>query len=262
MIDEGRRALREGNRTQAQQLLLHATELDRYNQETWLWLAAAVDHIEEKRICLENVLVINKDNMQAKRMLEAIDRDDASANLEFVLNLEHGKQALHAGDRTTAQQHLLAAIKTEAENIDAWLHLAVAVATREDKRLCLETVLIYDPDHEIAQQLLAKLDDDGSEEGGADGPFSADFAFGDAFAEATADDTDPFTAFSDVAADDEPFGGPFDAPTAAPIPTHIGSNTDLFAVFSDDEEDTFGAAFDAPPPDPLTRAKQIGRAHV
>jgi hypothetical protein len=78
MIEQGKRALREGNLVEAQQLLLRATELDESNDEAWLWLASAVDSVEEKRICLENVLVLKPNNSEARRMLAELDRSGGS----------------------------------------------------------------------------------------------------------------------------------------------------------------------------------------
>ncbi|MEL6268981.1 MAG: hypothetical protein AAFU54_06755 [Chloroflexota bacterium] len=80
LIEQGKRALNDGRKAEAQGLLLQATEVDESNAEAWLWLASAVDTEDEMRICLENVLVLDPDNPTAKQMLNELDRGSASSN--------------------------------------------------------------------------------------------------------------------------------------------------------------------------------------
>lgn len=72
MVREAKRAIRAGNKSEAQKLLLKATELDQSNEQAWMWLSAVVDSIEDQMICLENVLQINPSNADAKRGLEML----------------------------------------------------------------------------------------------------------------------------------------------------------------------------------------------
>ncbi len=75
MVREGIRAYRAGNKLEAQSLLMKATELDQYNEDAWLWLSSVVDTDEEKRTCLENVLVINPDNKAAQQGMALLDQN-------------------------------------------------------------------------------------------------------------------------------------------------------------------------------------------
>jgi hypothetical protein len=86
MLEQAKRALREGNKLEAQKFLMRITELDQYNEEAWLWLASAVDTEEEKRTCLENVLIINANNAEAKRMMAELERDGASSPMPFTVD--------------------------------------------------------------------------------------------------------------------------------------------------------------------------------
>lgn len=72
MVREAKRAIRAGNKAEAQKLLLKATELDQSNEQAWMWLSAVVDTVEDQIICLENVLQINPNNADAKRGLEML----------------------------------------------------------------------------------------------------------------------------------------------------------------------------------------------
>jgi hypothetical protein len=72
MVREAKRAIRAGNKSEAQALLLRATELDQSNEQAWMWLSAVVESIEDQMICLENVLQINPQNADAKRGLDML----------------------------------------------------------------------------------------------------------------------------------------------------------------------------------------------
>ena len=52
-------AYKAGRRAQARELLLKALQMDRHNEQTWLWLSAVADTDAERRVCLEEVLVLN-----------------------------------------------------------------------------------------------------------------------------------------------------------------------------------------------------------
>jgi len=72
MVREAKRAIRAGNKSEAQALLLRATELDQSHEQAWMWLSAVVESIEDQMICLENVLQINPQNTDAKRGLDML----------------------------------------------------------------------------------------------------------------------------------------------------------------------------------------------
>lgn len=74
LLEQGIRAVREGNKEEAQAYLMRVVEKDEQNAEAWLWLASAVETDEEKITCLENVLVIDPYNEKAERSLAEIRR--------------------------------------------------------------------------------------------------------------------------------------------------------------------------------------------
>lgn len=79
MVRAGIEAYRGGKQSEARKLLEKAIELDDYNEQAWMWLSAVVETEEEKRTCLENVVVINPDNEEAKRGLKMLGVDGGSA---------------------------------------------------------------------------------------------------------------------------------------------------------------------------------------
>jgi hypothetical protein len=74
MVREGISAYRAGRKDEARALLLRAVEIDQYNEQSWLWLSAVVESVDEQRTCLENVLTINPNNDRAKQGLQMLNQ--------------------------------------------------------------------------------------------------------------------------------------------------------------------------------------------
>lgn len=78
MVNEAIRAYKSGKKDEAQALLVKATELDENSEKAWMWLSAVVESIDDQMVCLENVLVINPDNKDARRGLDILKKKAAS----------------------------------------------------------------------------------------------------------------------------------------------------------------------------------------
>ncbi len=63
---------------QACQLLNQVTELDQTNPRAWLWLSTVLDEVEDKMVCLRNVLLLDPHNQAAKDGLTILEREMAS----------------------------------------------------------------------------------------------------------------------------------------------------------------------------------------
>lgn len=76
-IDEqlalGKEAARSGDQSLALEYLQRVVEADPENESAWLWLSAVVEGDDDKRLCLENVLVLNPANLAAQRGLERLE---------------------------------------------------------------------------------------------------------------------------------------------------------------------------------------------
>ncbi len=68
----GMEAARRGDKTAAQVLLREVVAADPDNELAWLWLASAVDNLEERRAHLEKVLSINPNNSRAEEALRRL----------------------------------------------------------------------------------------------------------------------------------------------------------------------------------------------
>ena len=79
LLRRGISAAKAGRREEARQILLHIVELDKRNEQAWLWLSGVVDGREDRRVCLENVLAINPANPHARQGLNLLDQQVAAA---------------------------------------------------------------------------------------------------------------------------------------------------------------------------------------
>lgn len=74
LLQTGIAAAKAGRKTEAHQALLRVTELDERNEQAWLWLSGVVDALEDRRVCIENVLAINPHNLHAQAGLRLLDQ--------------------------------------------------------------------------------------------------------------------------------------------------------------------------------------------
>lgn len=74
LLRSGIAAAKAGQREQARQTLLRVIELDEASIAAWLWLSTVLDDREERRICLENALVLDPDNAHARAGLLRLDQ--------------------------------------------------------------------------------------------------------------------------------------------------------------------------------------------
>lgn len=70
LLKEGIAAAKAGRKEEARRVLTQVVELDEHNEQGWLWLSGVVESLEDRRICLENVLAINPHNAPAQAGLQ------------------------------------------------------------------------------------------------------------------------------------------------------------------------------------------------
>jgi hypothetical protein len=71
-LKQGIRALQEGRRGEARQLLVQVLREDAGNEQAWLWMSGTVKTNKQRQICLEKVLEINPDNDHALKGLRQL----------------------------------------------------------------------------------------------------------------------------------------------------------------------------------------------
>jgi len=72
LLKEGVAAVKVGDSTKALDLLQSVVQNDRANVPAWLWLSEVVETDEERRMCLENVLVLDPNNSAVQRGLDRL----------------------------------------------------------------------------------------------------------------------------------------------------------------------------------------------
>jgi tetratricopeptide (TPR) repeat protein len=82
-LKAGITAVKNGDRVQGRQLLEQVIAADERNEKAWLWLSGAVETIQERQICLENVLAINPDNRLAQKGLAQLAKTPPAREQEF-----------------------------------------------------------------------------------------------------------------------------------------------------------------------------------
>lgn len=74
LLKEGIAAARAGDKTRARMLLEQVVSQDQRSEKGWFWLAAVVDSVDEKKVCLGNVIVVNPHNARAHTLLEQLEQ--------------------------------------------------------------------------------------------------------------------------------------------------------------------------------------------
>lgn len=78
LLREGIAAAKAGQRERARDLLTRVVAQDERNALAWLWLSGVVESLEDREICVENVLAIEPDNAAARKGLAVVRRQMAS----------------------------------------------------------------------------------------------------------------------------------------------------------------------------------------
>jgi tetratricopeptide (TPR) repeat protein len=79
LLQAGIAAAKTGQRERARGMLLRVIEHDEENVTAWLWLSGLVDDLEERQICLENVVALEPDNALARKGLDHLQRQRETA---------------------------------------------------------------------------------------------------------------------------------------------------------------------------------------
>lgn len=89
-------AVEAGERAEGRRLLLAIVERDEENHLAWLWLSRVVESVEERRICLENVLVLDPDNGLARAALAKLRPPGESPTTTQVVRRQREAPSLAA----------------------------------------------------------------------------------------------------------------------------------------------------------------------
>lgn len=77
-LAQGIQAAKNGDKTRARDLLYAVVDQNPKSETAWVWLSYVVESVEDRRICLENVLTLSPTNQYARRNLQKINRLNAN----------------------------------------------------------------------------------------------------------------------------------------------------------------------------------------
>jgi hypothetical protein len=72
MLANGIAAAKSGKMEEAQEWLIKLLQIDRYNEQAWLWLSGTADNDQDRLDCMQEILKINPNNALAQRGLAAL----------------------------------------------------------------------------------------------------------------------------------------------------------------------------------------------
>lgn len=151
MLRRGIKAAQTGNRAEARQFLVQATEAEPDNENAWLWLASISEYPEELLIFLSNVLKINPVNERA------LEWENSTKTLLSKTFVQRGITANKDAQSDFAKQCFLQAIVHDDKNEMAWLWLASISEVVEERKSHLQRVLKINPNNETAMESLRSV---------------------------------------------------------------------------------------------------------
>jgi tetratricopeptide (TPR) repeat protein len=81
-LREGIAAVKAGQNERACELLIRVVALDEQNAQAWLWLSGVVESLEDRQVCLENVLKVDPDNAAARKGLAWVHKQIQQAGVQ------------------------------------------------------------------------------------------------------------------------------------------------------------------------------------
>ncbi len=151
-LNEGIAAAKSGDRERARMLLTQVVTQDERNIHAWLWLSGVVDSLEDREICLENVLSLDPQNPVAQKGLVRT-REDYAQSL-----IQKGTMAAKNGKNAEAREHFRQAAERLPHNIEPWQWLSNLAETPWEREGYLNKILEIDPYNEMAHRTLAQLE--------------------------------------------------------------------------------------------------------
>ena len=100
-LTDGIAAAKAGKRAEARELLLRVVNADENNVRAWLWLSGVVTTLEDREVCLQNVLALDPVNEAAQRGLAKVRAEiEATPEIEPESALPHVEVETRAGNES------------------------------------------------------------------------------------------------------------------------------------------------------------------
>jgi tetratricopeptide (TPR) repeat protein len=129
-LTDGIAAAQAGKRAEARELLLRVVAIDENNEDAWLWLSRVVTTLEDREVCLENVLALDPANEAAQRGLAEVRAQiEATPEIEPESALPHVEAEAAPGSKVIFDF-------SDTDLDDPLLCVYCAHQTSEDDRQC------------------------------------------------------------------------------------------------------------------------------
>jgi tetratricopeptide (TPR) repeat protein len=129
-LTDGIAAAKADKRAEARELLLRVVDADENNVQAWLWLSGVVTTLEDREVCLQNVLALDPVNEAAQRGLAKV-----RAEIEATPEIEP-ESALPHVEAEIAPETKVAFDFSDTELADPLLCVYCAHLTREEDGQC------------------------------------------------------------------------------------------------------------------------------
>lgn len=133
-LTDGIAAAKANERGKARELLTRVVNADESNLQAWLWLSGVVTTLEDREVCLQNVLALDPANKAAQHGLELV-----RAQIEATPEVEPESELRHVGDSAPAEPALGGRVNVnfgDDEFRDPLLCVYCAYLTREEDQRC------------------------------------------------------------------------------------------------------------------------------
>ena len=128
-LSDGLAAATTGNRVLARELLQRVVDADENNVQGWLWLSGVVNTLEDREVCLANVLTLDPANEAARKGLAWV-REQIAATPEI-----EPESALPHVEPDKVEDHITANF-SDGEFDSPWLCVFCGQLTSEDDKRC------------------------------------------------------------------------------------------------------------------------------
>jgi Flp pilus assembly protein TadD len=151
LLQAGIAAARAKERQRARELLMQVVDQDERNVTAWLWLSGVTGDLEERAICLENVLALEPDHDVARRGLELVHQQQAR------LWTRDGIAAARQGQLAQAYELLSRAVAYDGQNSQVWYWLGQSTEDLAEREECLQKAVALAPTDPLATRALAEV---------------------------------------------------------------------------------------------------------
>lgn len=143
-VQRGIDAVAENRRDFASECFNQALEYNQQNAMAWMWLASISSSNEGKIAYLERVLSIEPENAEA---LSALKEAKAAANEKLLAD---AKAAAVSGRRDDALEIVHEVLSQTCDCTEAWILRSHLVESFDEKIVCYDSILTYDPENTAA----------------------------------------------------------------------------------------------------------------